>query len=537
MRSRPTAIALLTMVVCAAWPAPAMAQPLGSFTWQLQPFCNRVTVNVRQDGAVYTLDGWEDQCGGAQKAPLVGLATVNPDGTIGFGLNIVSPTGQAIPVQARISMASLSGTWSDAGGNGGVFAFGANTGGSPRSNTPSTGGDITGVAAGAGLTGGGTGGDVTLTVDSSVVQSRVTTACPAGQALRSINQNGSAVCEPISGAGGGDVTAVNAGAGLTGGGTAGDVSLAVLFGGSGAAASAARSDHTHAVTGTDNTGAGVGALASVTSGVNNTALGRNALAAATTAGGNTAVGWNALAANALSSGNSAFGVEALTALTSGGGNAAFGTQALRSLATGIENTAFGFQALRLLSSGSNNLAIGEWAGSNLVSGGSNVYIATNGASTESNTLRIGRNAQTRAFIAGIRGVTTGVNNAVPVVIDSNGQLGTVSSSRRTKDNIADLGSVSRAILNLRPVQFTYKEPFGDGSTPVQFGLIAEEVEQVLPALVAYGADGQPETVKYHVLPTLLLAEIQRLERERAALASRLAEIERRLNAPGAPGVK
>ena len=66
------------------------AQPLGSFTWQLQPFCNRVTVNVRQDGAVYTLDGTDDQCGAAQRAPLVGLATPNPDGTIGFGLNIVA---------------------------------------------------------------------------------------------------------------------------------------------------------------------------------------------------------------------------------------------------------------------------------------------------------------------------------------------------------------------------------------------------------------------------------------------------------------
>lgn len=51
---------------------PAGAQPLGTFTWQLQPYCNRVTVNVRQDGAVYTLDGFDDQCGGGQRAPLNG---------------------------------------------------------------------------------------------------------------------------------------------------------------------------------------------------------------------------------------------------------------------------------------------------------------------------------------------------------------------------------------------------------------------------------------------------------------------------------
>lgn len=58
---------------------------------------------------------------------------------------------------------------------------------------------------------------------------------------------------------------------------------------------------------------------------------------------------------------------------------------------------------------------------------------------------------------------------------------------------------------------------------MQYGLIAEEVEEVLPALVAYGSDGQPETVKYHVLPTLLLAEVKRLERERAVLSRQLSE--------------
>ena len=39
------------------------AQSLGSFSWQLQPFCNYLTVTVTQQGSLYTLDGYDDQCG------------------------------------------------------------------------------------------------------------------------------------------------------------------------------------------------------------------------------------------------------------------------------------------------------------------------------------------------------------------------------------------------------------------------------------------------------------------------------------------
>ena len=83
-------------------------------------------------------------------------------------------------------------------------------------------------------------------------------------------------------------------------------------------------------------------------------------------------------------------------------------------------------------------------------------------------------------------------------------------------------TVTSAVHRLRPVQFRYLTPFADGSTPIQYGLVAEEVEAVLPDLVAYDDAGQPASVKYHVLPGLLLAEVQRLERERVTVASLLA---------------
>jgi hypothetical protein len=112
---------------------PLGAQSLGSFSWQLQPFCNNLTVNITQQGSLYTIDGYDDQCGAQQRAPLVGVATQNPDGTIRLGLHIVTvPGGRAVDIDARISLGSLGGPWSDSAGNSGTFAFNARTGGLPR---------------------------------------------------------------------------------------------------------------------------------------------------------------------------------------------------------------------------------------------------------------------------------------------------------------------------------------------------------------------------------------------------------------------
>ena len=111
----------------------ASAQSLGTFSWQLQPFCNRLTVNVTQSGGVYTLDGYDDQCGAPQRAPLVGLATPNPDGTIGFGLHIAtSPGGKTVSVEARISLATIGGPWTDSAGNSGTLVLNGSAAGSAR---------------------------------------------------------------------------------------------------------------------------------------------------------------------------------------------------------------------------------------------------------------------------------------------------------------------------------------------------------------------------------------------------------------------
>ena len=88
-----------------------------------------------------------------------------------------------------------------------------------------------------------------------------------------------------------------------------------------------------------------------------------------------------------------------------------------------------------------------------------------------------------------------------------------------------MGDASRALLRLRPVTFRHKRPFEVGSKPIQYGLIAEEVADVFPDLVARSADGQIGTVKYQVLDSLLLNEVQRQQAEVRALKERLEKLE------------
>src|SRR5207237_10165334 len=134
---------------------------------------------------------------------------------------------------------------------------------------------------------------------------------------------------------------------------------------------------------------------------------------------------------------------------------------------------------RLNTTGSGNIAIGVNAalhvnGSNFA----NIHIGNEGSANDLATVRIGDNYHVKFFVGGVRGVTTASNDAVPVLIDSAGQLGTVNSSRRYKEDIHDMGDASRGLLRLRPVTFRYRKAFDDGSKPIQYGLIAEEVAEV-----------------------------------------------------------
>jgi hypothetical protein len=127
---------VLAVALLVALPPLASSQTLGTFRWQMRSYCNLLTLTVTEVGGVYRVEGTDDECGaGRDRASVGGLAFMNPDGSIGMGLTIVTPSkGTPVHVTVEISLASLSGTWRTPNGDSGPFVFttGAPTVGSPR---------------------------------------------------------------------------------------------------------------------------------------------------------------------------------------------------------------------------------------------------------------------------------------------------------------------------------------------------------------------------------------------------------------------
>lgn len=263
----------------------------------------------------------------------------------------------------------------------------------------------------------------------------------------------------------------------------------------------------------DNTATGVNALAANTADYN-TATGYQALESNTTGSNNTAHGLNALNTNTTGSYNTTNGASALFSSTTGTQNTAAGYQALYSDTTGVNNTGNGASALHANVTRSSNIALGFLAGSNLTTGSNNIDIANNGVVGESKKIRIGTNGvQSNTYIAGIFRVT--VPTGVAVLIDNTGHFGTTTSSARFKDDVKPMDKASEAILSLKPVTFRYKQELDPKGIP-QFGLVAEDVVNVNPDLVARDDEGKPYTVRYEAVNAMLLNEFLKEHRRNDA---------------------
>jgi Chaperone of endosialidase len=273
--------------------------------------------------------------------------------------------------------------------------------------------------------------------------------------------------------------------------------------------------------GVHNTAIGYLSLRNTTTGGYNTALGSGTLLA-NTADGNTAIGVFALIGNTIGGLNTANGALALFSNTEGNSNTANGFGALQSNTTGFSNTANGVTALNHNTAGSDNTAngtnalynnttgsyntaLGQAAGVNLTTGDNNVYIGSfiGGVAGESNHTYI-KNINTTS-------VSGGGTDTVTVNLTT-GLLGHATSSRRYKEDIKPMDKASEALYRLNPVTYRYKKEIDATQRPA-FGLIAEEVAEVNPDLVAHNVKEQPESVHYEMVNAMLLNEFLKEHRK------------------------
>ena len=259
---------------------------------------------------------------------------------------------------------------------------------------------------------------------------------------------------------------------------------------------------------TANTAIGDSALANndITgnnSALDNTAIGAQALFSNTDGSDNTAVGYFALANASLSAGdnpNTAVGAYALSTDINGTGNTAVGHGALQSN-TGSDNTAIGFQA-----------GLG---------GDGNVYIGAEVSGQFGGEVN-------HTYIRNINTTTVSGGETDTVTVDLNtGLLGHLSSSRRYKEGIEPMDNVSETLYRLKPVTYRYKREI-DPSQSVAFGLIAEDVAEVNPNLVARNGQGQPESVHYEMVDAMLLNEFLKEHHKNEKQEATIARLEKQV---------
>jgi trimeric autotransporter adhesin len=290
-------------------------------------------------------------------------------------------------------------------------------------------------------------------------------------------------------------------------------------------------------TGSQNTATGIQALFNNTSGTQNTATGASTLVSNTTGSSNTANGGFALFNNTEGGNNTATGFSALTSNVTGGSNTANGAYALSSNTGGVFNTAIGNFALPN-SNADSNTAVGSGALFNSTTGAGNIAFGVNagsGVTDAHDVIAIGADAENVNNSCFIGQIYSNIQPQVGtdpdlVTINSSGRLGRANvSSRRYKHDIQPMHKASEAIYALKPVSFRYHRHY-DATQTLAFGLIAEEVAEVVPDLVGRNERGEPESVRYEQINAMLLNEflkehrkVQKLETALEVMSERLKE--------------
>jgi len=248
--------------------------------------------------------------------------------------------------------------------------------------------------------------------------------------------------------------------------------------------------------------------------------------------GNVAIGGPTLAVNPTPS-----YIFTLGQNTSGSDNVAIGRIALNSCDSGNGNVAIGVGAGNGTIDVSNTIIIGYTAGTNTNVADGDIIIGYGLVPLQSSS-------SPRCFIANIYG--TNISSGSQVYVNSDNQLGVITSSRQFKENIQPIlndTELTQRLLALEPVAFNYRD---DPQKQKQYGLIAEDVFKIMPELVALKQDeekieemdekgvkhiksvpkGEPKpyTVCYHLLTPLLLKEVIRLNRENEQMGQEISRL-------------
>jgi hypothetical protein len=269
-------------------------------------------------------------------------------------------------------------------------------------------------------------------------------------------------------------------------------------------------------TGANNVAIGFCSLYSNTTSGNNTAIGTSSLQNNTTGTSNTSVGYASSINNTTGDCNSAFGRNALYFNTSGIANTALGQQALLSNTTAGSNTAVGFCALSSNTTGCRNIAMGDNAGASITTGLGNIVIGrvagNSSLTTGSYNNLLGYNVETSATNSNYqlvvsaavsatgKGDSTGfINpNGGGVYQGNNSSSWSTTSDRRIKKNIENNTIGLEKINQIQVRNFEYKTPEEITEVPqtsaidkqgVQVGVIAQEIELILPDLVKTESTG------------------------------------------------